>query len=219
MSALAARPASGPRVLIVEDEPRLRELWLRELPAMGAQGLAAPDGGAALELLEREPIDVVLLDLAMPRMDGMSFLECLRERGSDVPVVIVTAHAALESAQEAIRLGVAGYLRKPCLLRDLEDAIARAWKASRALRRPDPAPAREPEPPAPPPGGVEPLDSVERRAIEGALRSHAGNRAAAARSLGISRRTLYNRLRAYAESDAPPEEPPQYAACETPDRG
>jgi DNA-binding NtrC family response regulator len=189
-------------VLVVEDEPRLRELWLRELPAMDAEAFGAPSGEEALAFLERRPVDVVLLDLAMPGMDGMTFLARLRARGDAVPVVIVTAHAALESAQEAIRLGVAGYLRKPCLLRELEEAISRAV----TQRRSGPPPTPAFDSPAPtPPDAVEPLDEIERRAILDALRVHRGNRAAAARALGISRRTLYNRLHAYGAPDEPPE--------------
>lgn len=196
-TAVYRAPSARPRVLVVEDEQRLRDLWLRELPTMEADGLGASDGEEALAVIERERVDVVLLDLSMPRMDGMAFLTRLRDRLPDVPVIIITAHAALESAQEAIRLGVTDYLRKPCLLRDIEGAIARAWAKARTVApQPSgaPAPGRQAAP------AVEPLDAIERRAIFAALDRHDGNRAAAARALGISRRTLYNRLRVYGST-------------------
>lgn len=190
------------KLLIVEDEPRLRDLWSRELGRADAAVRAAPDAFAALELMRAEAADVVLLDLKLPRMDGLAFLERFRETWPDTPVVIITAHGELESAQAAIRLGAADYLRKPCMLGDIEAALARAFARSRRTRPlpslADTADALEEPKPAP----VEPIADLERRAILETLRRLGGNRSAAARALGISRRTLYNRLHEYGEGGA-----------------
>lgn len=188
------------RILIVEDERRLAELWQRELRGIDVDVLAAPDGEEGLALMEREPADVVLLDLALPRMDGIAFLERLRARWSDVPVIIITAYGSLESAQRAIRLGVSEYLRKPCHLGDLEAAIARTRPKAIERRARRAADEYAPEGAAGPTGSeAASLAELERRAIFAALDRFDGNRSAAARALGISRRTLYNKLDEYGE--------------------
>src|SRR5262245_12458335 len=104
---------AGPRVLVVDDEPNVRLVFRRTLETDGYRVDEAEDGEAALGLLDRQPFDIILLDLRMPGVGGMELLRCLRDEGVDVPVVIVTAHGTIPDAVEAMRLGAIDFLSKP----------------------------------------------------------------------------------------------------------
>ncbi len=101
------------RILIVDDEPNVRLVFRTALATLGAEITVAEDGESALDRLERQSFDLVLLDLKMPHVDGMETLRRLRERGDDTPVVIVTAHGDVPHAVEAMKLGAIDFLSKP----------------------------------------------------------------------------------------------------------
>jgi DNA-binding response OmpR family regulator len=103
------------RVLIVDDEPNVRLMLQTALASVGYEITEAADGNAALELLRGPDFqcDLVLLDLLMPRMDGMELLRQLRAAGSIVPVVILTAHGSIPEAVVAMKLGAIDFLTKP----------------------------------------------------------------------------------------------------------
>jgi two-component system nitrogen regulation response regulator NtrX len=100
------------RILIVDDEESIRLALQRLLEYHGFETRLAEDGFRALELLE-EPVDVVLLDIKMPRMDGLEVLQKIRERPDGPFVVIVTAHGDTQTAVECMKLGADDYLEKP----------------------------------------------------------------------------------------------------------
>ena len=100
-------------ILIVDDEPNIRFLFRATLEAVGYRVTDAPDGQQGLASLARFPADLILLDLQMPTMGGMDVLRRLREEGSDVPVVMVTAHGSVPDAVEAMRLGAVDFICKP----------------------------------------------------------------------------------------------------------
>lgn len=196
------------RVLVVEDEARLRELLVRELAEMNAVGVGAADADDALAIMQQQGADVILLDLNLPRIDGMTFLDTLRRQWPDTPVIILTAFGTLESAQRAIRHNVVDYLRKPCHLGEIETALGRAREriaqgADRDSTEHD-SYSKQPADSAASTAPTERLAELEKQAILAALKRCDGNRAAAARALGISRRTLYNKLNEYdKDNDAP----------------
>jgi DNA-binding response OmpR family regulator len=101
------------RILIVDDEPNVRLMFRTALATLGAEIAVAEDGESALDRLERQSFDLVMLDLKMPQVDGMETLRRLRERGDDTPVVIVTAHGDVPHAVEAMKLGAIDFLSKP----------------------------------------------------------------------------------------------------------
>ena len=111
------------RVLIVDDEERFRTTLLKILTAKGIQATAASDGAAALAELDRCAYDVVLLDVKMPGMDGIEVLKTLRERGCPAEVIILSGHAAIDTAMAIVRLGAFDYLLKPCDIEALLDKI------------------------------------------------------------------------------------------------
>jgi DNA-binding response OmpR family regulator len=112
------------QILIVDDEPNVRLVFRTALESAGYQVAEAEDGVTAFEALETAPADVVLLDLQMPRLDGMELLRRLRESGHNVPVVIVTAHGSIPDAVEAMKLGAIDFLTKPLSPEHLRRVVA-----------------------------------------------------------------------------------------------
>lgn len=100
------------RILIVEDEPRLREVLCDYFKSKGEQPAEAGDGFAALEKLENEEFDAVLLDIMMPGLDGLSVCRAVR-KNSDVPILFLTALSAEEDKLLGYELGADDYITKP----------------------------------------------------------------------------------------------------------
>ena len=173
------------RVLIIEDEPRLRELLLDVIPDMGFIATAVNSGEYALRAMESETAQIAVLDLHLPVMGGMELFQIIRNRWPHTAVIILTGFGDLAAAREAIRLDVVDFLSKPFHLRDIEVALDRASRFALKDR------ATNTIAPAPESGTPLTLDESERRLILAALERHAGNRTAAAAELGISRRKLH----------------------------
>ncbi|MBN2645379.1 MAG: sigma-54-dependent Fis family transcriptional regulator [Desulfuromonadaceae bacterium] len=121
------------QILIVDDEEKIRILLEMMLSEAGHQVFQAENGLAALEQLEKIPIDLVVSDVCMDGMDGFALLEQIRQRELGCPVVFVTAFANLESAVDALRLGAADYLVKPFQEEDVILAVERALGRRRLL--------------------------------------------------------------------------------------
>jgi len=193
-------------VLIIEDEQRYRDFLIDVLRDMDCRPTGVATAVDALQLVDDQPPDVVLLDLNLPKMDGMAFLERFRCSHGGTPVVIITGVGDLQSAQQAIRHGVTEFLTKPCHLGQIEQALDRCRRQLQrgaASSDDDQTQSIQPSMGA----SVRPIAELEREAILGALRACKGNRSAAAAELGISRRTLYNRIGQYrAEGVAIPGE-------------
>jgi CheY-like chemotaxis protein len=104
-----------PRVLIVDDVMLIQRYVADILEQLGATCTFAEDGAAAIIKARTEPIDLIILDLAMPIMTGWEFLREIRRdpRTAAIPVVVITAHGQSGIAQEVADLGAEGYLEKP----------------------------------------------------------------------------------------------------------
>jgi DNA-binding NtrC family response regulator len=187
-------PRPAPSALILEDEPRYRTFLSDVLRDMDCRPVQAATADEALRLVEVKPPDMLFLDLNLPVMDGLTFLEQFRISCPDTPVVIITGFGDLKSARRAIHLGVSEFLSKPCDLGQIEQAIDRA---RRLLVRRDASGTAAQMEKFTAQDEVRSLASVEREAILAALRQSGGNRSETARQLGISRRALYNKLAAY----------------------
>jgi len=120
----------APRILIAEDEDRLRRLFAMLLSNAGYKMSLAEDGLQAWELFEKTRPDVVLTDLRMPNLDGMALLERIKQASPETPVIVITAYGAIESAVEAMKAGAADYLTKPVEEEQLKLAIQKAleWR-------------------------------------------------------------------------------------------
>jgi two-component system response regulator (stage 0 sporulation protein F) len=110
-------------VLVVDDEERLRKGLARSLGQDGRRALAAASGNQALDLLKRERVDLVVTDLVMPGMDGMTLVRNIRETDPSVKVIVITAYGSPSSMQEAEELGVASYMAKPFALSRLKSVV------------------------------------------------------------------------------------------------
>ncbi|WP_185265519.1 sigma-54-dependent transcriptional regulator [Halopseudomonas xiamenensis] len=104
---------TGPRILLVEDDRALREALADTLALGGYDYLEAADGEAALALLQRESVAMVVSDVNMPGMDGHALLRVLRERHPQLPVLLMTAYGTVQNAVAAMREGAVDYLVKP----------------------------------------------------------------------------------------------------------
>lgn len=189
-------PREKPMVLILEDEARFRAFLAEVLAGVDCDAAPVATAMEARRALAAEKPDILMLDLHLPVIDGISFLEEFRRVCPAAPVVIITGFGDLASAKRAIQLDVSDFLTKPCDLGEIELAIDRAKRrlTHRGVRAP--TPHIEPAP-APDTARSMPLGEIEREAILAALQDNRGNRSAAARQLGISRRALYNRIIEY----------------------
>ncbi|HET8530685.1 MAG TPA: sigma-54 dependent transcriptional regulator [Methylomirabilota bacterium] len=119
---------SASRILIVDDEPDMLENCSRILSRQGYACLTAENGRAALAILERERPDLLLTDLKMPEMDGMALMQHAHEVDPDLPVIMITGFASIESAVVAVREGAFDYLPKSFSLDQLRVAVERALR-------------------------------------------------------------------------------------------
>jgi two-component system response regulator MprA len=107
------------RILVVDDEPAVREAVERALRLDGYEVVLAGDGGEALETLDERPPDAVVLDLLMPRVDGLELCRRMRLRGDRTPVLMLTARDAVADRVAGLDVGADDYLVKPFALDEL----------------------------------------------------------------------------------------------------
>ena len=125
------------RVLVVDDEVHLALGIAENLEAEGYAASVVHDGRAALELLEREEFDLVVLDVMMPELDGYALCKHLRDEGNEVPVLFLTARGQTEDRIRGLQAGGDDYLPKPFALKELLLRVAaivkrRRWYGDRA---------------------------------------------------------------------------------------
>jgi len=123
------RPANAstrPRILVVDDEASIRDLLAKTLALAEYEVDVAPDGRAALERMRLYPYDLLIADLKMPGMDGLTVIKEAKRYKTDLPVIIITGFSTESSAIEAVNLGVAGYLTKPFRVPQVLAAAAKA---------------------------------------------------------------------------------------------
>lgn len=111
-------------MLLVDDDPVIRMIVREALSSVEYEVVEAGDAEAGLELVDRRSFDLLILDIMLPRMDGLDMLEAVRERGCDAPVLVFSATGS-KNAERARSLGAAGYLAKPFDLGDLIAAVRR----------------------------------------------------------------------------------------------
>ncbi len=118
-------------ILVVDDEELIRWSLSEHLKGEGYHVIQGENGVQALEQVRAGAPDLILLDLKMPEMDGLTALRKLREEGYETPVVVLTAHGGVESAVEATRLGASDYLSKPFDLREISIAVHKGIEEDR----------------------------------------------------------------------------------------
>jgi DNA-binding NtrC family response regulator len=134
--AVAAPSVARTRVLVVDDDPTMRRGLTRLLEARGFDARAAEDGDAAVQLAMAGDLDVLLVDLHMPRTSGMDVLERVKSARADVEVVMMTAYADIDSAVTAVKAGAYDFLTKPFPTNDaVAIAVAKAAEHKRLVGR------------------------------------------------------------------------------------
>ncbi|NLI80703.1 MAG: response regulator [Deltaproteobacteria bacterium] len=116
------------RVLVVDDEPDFLETILKRLKRRKIDATGVDSGKAALELLEREPFDVVILDVRMPGMDGIETLKEMKKRRPLMEVIMLTGHASVEAGMQGMQLGAFDFVMKPAEMDDLLERIRQAFE-------------------------------------------------------------------------------------------
>jgi len=140
---------SNPKILIVDDEERFRTTLGKLLTVRGMDVNTVSGGKLALEELNRDNYDVVLLDIKMPGMDGVEALGKIKELNPLLEVIILTGHASVDVAVEIMRLGGYEYLLKPCPIDELMEKIDTAFERKTAREQRARKPASSPEIKAP----------------------------------------------------------------------
>jgi DNA-binding NtrC family response regulator len=214
-------PTQG--ILVIDDEEIVRKSLASWLEEDGYEVDTAPDGPSGLAKLRAKSYLALLVDLKMPGMDGLEVLAKAREMQPEVPCIIMTAYATVDTAVQAMKHGAYDYLVKPFELEELslmvgklvgaqalgrENVPERPTALSRGpvVTSPEGGLAAATTPGAPesvPNGaGAESLRDAERKHIVGILKHHHWNISRTAKALGIDRVTLYNKIKRYQIREA-----------------
>jgi len=119
-------------LLLVDDEKRFLSTTRQLLENRGVVTSTAESGREALRIMEEKIIDVVVLDVKMPEMDGVETLRKIKSRHPLVEVIMLTGHASVDSAVDGMRLGAFDYLLKPCNVDDMLDKVKEAFDKKQA---------------------------------------------------------------------------------------
>jgi DNA-binding NtrC family response regulator len=116
------------KILIVDDENDFRETIIKRLRARKMEVEGADSGFKALEMLDQQDFDVIVLDVKMPGMDGIETLREIKLKKPLVEVIMLTGHASVESGIQGMQLGAFDYVMKPVALDDLMDKLRQAYE-------------------------------------------------------------------------------------------
>ncbi len=119
---------SGPRILLVDDEERFRTTLAKRLSEKGYQVADVGSGNEALDYIRDNHVDVMVLDIKMPGLDGIETLGEVKVNDPGIEVVLLTGHGTVETAIEGMRAGAYDYLMKPCEIDELMEKIDGAFE-------------------------------------------------------------------------------------------
>ena len=119
---------SGPRILVIEDEPTIVEFLRTGLAYEGYRVIVSPDGRTGFDYAHREEFDLIILDIMLPDMDGFEVCRKLRARGSDVPIIMLTARREIHDRVAGLDLGADDYITKPFSFAELLARIRAALR-------------------------------------------------------------------------------------------
>jgi len=122
-------------ILVVDDEKSIRDGCTRVLKGKGYEVVTAENGQAALEILSKTPIDIILLDLKMPVMSGEEVLEVVRQTYPDIPVIIITGHGTVDTAVVCMKNGAYDFITKPFQIDQFLLTVTRAAEKRRLERK------------------------------------------------------------------------------------
>jgi DNA-binding NtrC family response regulator len=123
---------SAINLLVVDDEEQFLATTKKLLDKRGVETITSTNGFDALQMLEERRIDVVLLDVKMPGLDGVEVLRRIKQKYPLIEVIMLTGHASVESAVEGLKLGAFDYLMKPSTIADIQAKVEQAYDKKRA---------------------------------------------------------------------------------------
>jgi DNA-binding response OmpR family regulator len=129
MAERTTREEPGVGLLIIEDDPRIASVLAKGLGKQGFESESVATGSEAIARIEAGGIDLLLLDLGLPDIDGLEVLRVLRERGVAMPVIVITSRTDPRDRATALELGVREYLTKPFAWADVWAAVRRCIAA------------------------------------------------------------------------------------------
>ena len=118
----------GAKILLVDDEVDFTDNMTKVLETRGYHVTSVNSGDSAIKALNQDKFDVMVLDLKMPGMDGITTLREIKKLQLSVETLILTGHGAIDTALEAMKLGAYDYLTKPCEVDELTEKLEGAWK-------------------------------------------------------------------------------------------
>lgn len=121
------------QLLIVDDEERFLNTTKTLLEKRGVATCTALSGADALKIVNEQPLDVVILDVKMPGMDGVEVLSKIKHRYPLIEVIMLTGHASVESAVEGLKMGAFDYVMKPCDIPELLAKVKQAYEKKQAV--------------------------------------------------------------------------------------
>ena len=121
------------RLLLVDDEERFLVTTKSVLEKRGYQTFVASNGLDAMAILEEKHIDVIILDVKMPGLDGVEVLRRIKQKHALVEVIMLTGHSTTESAVEGLKLGAFDYIMKPCDVKILLEKVDKAHNRKQAM--------------------------------------------------------------------------------------
>jgi two-component system, OmpR family, response regulator MprA len=130
----APAPGGGTRLLVVDDDPDIRLSLKRALHCAGYSVTTAVHGAAALDCLAHAPVDLIVLDVLMPMVDGLDTCRRLRERGDATPILVLTARDSVDDRVTGLETGADDYLVKPFALRELLARVQALLRRSQSRR-------------------------------------------------------------------------------------
>jgi DNA-binding NtrC family response regulator len=111
------------KILVIDDDESMRHLLVDTLEVYGYQVSTAVDGRQALDILGQASFDLAICDLMMPRLNGLEFLNEVKEHTPGLPVIIVTGYGTAHTEEEIMRLGAKGYLSKPFTIEQIKTLV------------------------------------------------------------------------------------------------
>ena len=124
----------NPRILVIDDEPRIREACILVLSDKGFEVAAAPDGEIGLQMIKEKHYDIVLVDLMMPTISGFDVLSEVRSHHPDTVVIVITGYATLEHSIEAMKKGAFDFIPKPFTPDQLRAVVDKSLRYTGALQ-------------------------------------------------------------------------------------
>lgn len=124
---------SNVQLLIVDDEERFLKTTGVLMEKRGVRTKSASSGTEALRIIDESPVDVVVLDVKMPGMDGVETLKRIKRNYPLIEVIMLTGHGSVDSAVKGLRMGAYDYVMKPCDIPDLLEKIEDAYRKKQAM--------------------------------------------------------------------------------------